>query len=66
MYWRSWKKRNAARMVDAAMDETDRMPGYIHALSEISLGLKILFRLLRSMPSSAALYVSRAFKMATS
>ena len=66
MYWRSWKKRNAARMVDAAMDETDRMPGYIHAFSEISLGLKILFRLLRSMPSSAALYVSRAFKMATS
>jgi D-aspartate ligase len=65
-YWRSWKKRNAARTVDAAMDETDRIPGYIHALSEINLGLKILLRLMRSMPSSAALYVSRALRMATS
>jgi len=65
-YWRSWKKRNAALTVDAAMDETDRIPGYIHALSEINLGLKILLRLMRSMPSSAALYVSRVFRMATS
>jgi hypothetical protein len=57
---------NAARTVDAAMDENHRMPGYIHALSEINLGLKILLRLLQSMPSFAPLYVLRALRMATS
>jgi D-aspartate ligase len=66
MYWRSWKKRNAARAVDAAADETDPMPGYIHALSEINLGLKLLPRYACSVPSSAAFYLSRALRMATS
>jgi D-aspartate ligase len=62
MYWRSWKKRNAARTVDAAADETDPIPGYIHALSELYLGLKILLRRLHTMPDAAALFLSRALE----
>ena len=42
-YWRAWTNRNTACAVDAAVDSADRMPGIIHALSEISLGLS-LFR----------------------
>ena len=47
-FWRAWTNRNAARAVDAAVDPTDRIPGIIHALSEISLGLKAVPRFLRS------------------
>jgi D-aspartate ligase len=65
-YWQSWKRRNVACTVDAAADETDPMPGYIHALAEINLGLRLLWRYVWSLPSSAALYVSRAVRMATS
>ena len=39
-YWHSWKKRHAAYMVDAAVDPTDPIPGYIHALSEVKLALQ--------------------------
>ena len=39
-YWHSWKKRHAAHMVDAAIDPTDPIPGYIHALSEIKAALQ--------------------------
>jgi D-aspartate ligase len=49
-FWRAWTDRNAARAVDAASDPTDWIPGIIHALSEISLGLKAVPRLLRSTP----------------
>jgi predicted ATP-grasp superfamily ATP-dependent carboligase len=49
LYWRSWRKRNAAYTVDAAADKTDLIPGVIHALAEISSG-KILPRFLRLMP----------------
>jgi D-aspartate ligase len=41
-YWHSWKKRNAAHMAEAAIDSTDPIPGYIHALSEVQLALKSL------------------------
>jgi D-aspartate ligase len=49
-FWRAWTNKNAACAVDAAVDSTDRMPGLIHALSEISLGLKAVPRFLRSTP----------------
>ena len=39
-YWHSWKKRNAAHMVEAAVDPADPIPGYIHALSEVKLALQ--------------------------
>jgi predicted ATP-grasp superfamily ATP-dependent carboligase len=47
-YWRDWMKRNALRSVDFATDRSDRIPGYVHALSEIVLGLRALNRFFRS------------------
>ena len=52
-YWRSWMKTNAFHAVDAAADPSDPAPGIVHALSEISLGLRAIPRFLRS--SSAVL-----------
>ena len=49
-YWRGWMKRHAAHAVDIATDNSDPVPGAIHALSEIYLGLKSLPRFMRSMP----------------
>jgi predicted ATP-grasp superfamily ATP-dependent carboligase len=47
-YWRAWTRRHAAHAVDFAADESDSIPGRIHALSEIYLGLKSLPRFMRS------------------
>lgn len=47
-YWRAWIKRHAAHSVDIATDNSDPLPGVIHALSEIYLGLKSLPRFMRS------------------
>jgi D-aspartate ligase len=44
LYWQSWRKRNAGFIVGAAADATDPMPGVVHALSELYLGLKTLPR----------------------
>jgi D-aspartate ligase len=60
LHWRSWRRRNAPHTVDAAADAIDPMPGVIHALSELFLGLKTVPRLLSSMPDLAARSVSRA------
>jgi D-aspartate ligase len=49
-YWRSWIKRNAAHAVDVAAEKEDPMPGVIHSLSEIYLGIRSLGRFLRSTP----------------
>ncbi len=49
-YWRAWTNRNTACAVDAAVDSADRIPGVIHALSEIFLGVKSIPRFLRSTP----------------
>jgi D-aspartate ligase len=49
-YWRAWMKRHAAHAVDFAADDRDPMPGIIHALSEIYLGIKSFPRFLRSTP----------------
>jgi D-aspartate ligase len=52
-YWRSWINQNAAHAVDVAADSSDPMPGIVHALSEIYLGLKALPRFLRSTQAAA-------------
>jgi D-aspartate ligase len=49
-YWRAWTKQHAAHAVDVAADDSDPMPGAIHALSEIYLGIKSLPQFLRSTP----------------
>jgi D-aspartate ligase len=49
-YWRAWLKLHAAHAVDFAADDNDPMPGIIHALSEIHLGLKAFPRFMRSTP----------------
>jgi hypothetical protein len=43
-------KRRANHTVDYAVDTDDRMPGVIHALSEIRLGIKAVPRFLNSNP----------------
>jgi D-aspartate ligase len=53
-YWRSWMKQHAAHCVDVAADDNDRMPGFIHALSEISLGLRAFPRFLRLTPRASS------------
>jgi D-aspartate ligase len=53
-YWRGWMKRHAAHAVDFAADDSDPVPGFIHALSEIYLGLKSFRRFLRSTPRASS------------
>jgi D-aspartate ligase len=52
-YWRSWITKHAARAVDFSADSGDPIPGIVHALSEIYLGLRSVPRFLRSTPRSA-------------
>ena len=66
LYWRSWKKQNAAHLVDPAADPSDPLPGGIHCLSEISLGLKTLPRLMIATPHAATNFVSRRLRKAAS
>jgi predicted ATP-grasp superfamily ATP-dependent carboligase len=49
-YWREWAKERAGRAVDIAQDRSDPLPGVVHALSEIQLGLKAIPRFLRLTP----------------
>jgi hypothetical protein len=48
-------KQHAAHAVDVALDASDRLPGVIHALSEIYLGLKSFPRFLRATPRTSSL-----------
>jgi predicted ATP-grasp superfamily ATP-dependent carboligase len=59
-HWRNWLKLHAEHAVDFAADPHDPMPGLIHVLSEIYLGLRAFPRFLRSMPRLAPV-VSNAF-----
>jgi D-aspartate ligase len=54
-YWRAWIRKHAAHAVDFAADGSDPVPGVIHALSEIYLGLKAFPRFMRSTPLASAL-----------
>jgi predicted ATP-grasp superfamily ATP-dependent carboligase len=49
-YWNAWTKQHCAGAVDVAADAADPMPGIVHALSEIHLGLRGIARFLRSTP----------------
>ena len=60
-YWRSWIKQNAAHAIDVAAEKKDPMPGVVHSLSEIFLGLRSFGRFLRSSPRAAQGGLSRAF-----
>jgi D-aspartate ligase len=51
-FWRAWMKRHEERAIDIVSERSDVMPAIIHALTEISLGLKGVLRFLRSKPSS--------------
>jgi predicted ATP-grasp superfamily ATP-dependent carboligase len=46
--WRQWQRRHAANAVDVALDPEDQIPGLIHAISEMSLGLNALPRFIRT------------------
>jgi hypothetical protein len=47
-YWREWLQRNAAGAIDFAADHSDPIPGIVHRLSEIYLGLRSIPRFMRS------------------
>jgi predicted ATP-grasp superfamily ATP-dependent carboligase len=49
-YWRQWMKRNAAHAADFAADGGDPVPGLVHRVSEVYLGLKSAPRFMRSTP----------------
>ena len=51
--WRRWYKDHRARTVDIAIDSRDPLPGYVHALSEATLGLAALPRFLRRSGSTS-------------
>jgi hypothetical protein len=63
--WRHWLLRHASHLVDVAFDKDDRLPGVVHATSEIFFGLKALRRFLFAksgtsftVPSAASRYLS--------
>jgi D-aspartate ligase len=49
-HWREWMRQHAAHSVDCAVEQGDRIPGIVHGLSEIYLGLKSFPRFMRSTP----------------
>ena len=61
VYWRAWMKRHASCTVDLVRDDNDPMPSFVHALSEIYLGIKSFPRFLRTTPRTS----SRATHFAT-
>jgi hypothetical protein len=44
VHWRAWLKKHAANAVDYAADGSDPVPGIIHSLAQIYLGVKALPR----------------------
>ena len=53
-YWRRWAKANKACAVDIAIDQRDPLPGIVHAVSEVYLGLRALPRFLKRSPAVAS------------
>lgn len=53
-YWNAWLNQNEAHAADFAADGNDRMPGAIHALLEIYLGVKAFRKFLRSIPRESS------------
>ena len=52
-YWRNWLKQNRPNAADFALDPDDKLPGWIHALSEINLGLRAIPKFLRLTPRTS-------------
>jgi hypothetical protein len=48
--WNAWTKEHSKHCVDFAADRSDRMPGIIHAFSELYLGVRAFRRFLHSTP----------------
>jgi hypothetical protein len=48
--WLSWVRQHATHCVDVAIDSSDPLPGIVHALSEMYLGLKALPRFVLATP----------------
>ncbi|MGY8662707.1 ATP-grasp domain-containing protein [Bradyrhizobium sp. UFLA05-109] len=46
-YWRSWLRKHGADVVHYAADGNDPLPGIIHSLSQLHLGVKALPRFMR-------------------
>jgi predicted ATP-grasp superfamily ATP-dependent carboligase len=53
--WRRWMKQHADHAVDFAADRDDRLPGIIHMISELYLGLRSLPRFVRATSTAASL-----------
>ena len=51
--WKGWYKDHRARTIDAAMASRDRLPGFVHVVSEVTLGLAALPRFLRRSSSTS-------------
>ena len=51
--WKQWCERDHMGPIDIAMDRLDPLPGFVHALSEVKLGLAALPRFLRGSGSSS-------------
>ena len=51
--WKRWCERDRVGPVDIAMDKLDPLPGFVHALSEVKLGLAALPRFLRRSGSTS-------------
>jgi D-aspartate ligase len=47
-YWQEWRRRHDPSAVDVAISASDPIPGFLHASSEIALGLKAIPRFLSS------------------
>jgi D-aspartate ligase len=52
-YWRNWMRRHIDHTIDVVRDESDTIPAFIHALSEISLGLRAIPKFLRLTPRAS-------------
>lgn len=62
--WRNWMRKNAANAIDVATDPADPIPGFVHAISEVYLGLRALPRFLRSTSRRATHLISGSAKRA--
>jgi D-aspartate ligase len=51
-HWKSWMDANSSDSIDIAADSDDPMPGIIHAISEVQLGLKAFPQFLRKQRAS--------------
>ena len=60
-YWRRWKGQYK-RTIDFAFDSTDKLPGFIHVISELFLGLRAIPRFLRSTPKVSRFLISALAK----